>query len=185
MNSLQQMAEQCEKEGIAFWEMVLQNDMSDRLVSREASMQQVQQMYRTMWEADASYDPKLHSASGMVGGDGEKIRRAREQGVLASGDWIGLVMEKAVKMGESNACMRRIVAAPTAGACGVVPAVFLSMQEVSLYGGEDAGSAVRIRRNRGCDRGAGVYCGRIGRLSGGDRNRVGDGSGRMRVSAGR
>ena len=43
MNSLQQMAEQCEKEGIAFWEMVLQNDMSDRLVSREASMQQMQQ----------------------------------------------------------------------------------------------------------------------------------------------
>ena len=41
MNSLQQMAEQCEKEGIAFWEMVLQNDMSDRLVSREASMQQM------------------------------------------------------------------------------------------------------------------------------------------------
>ena len=70
MNSLQQMAEQCEKEGIAFWEMVLRNDMSDRLVSREASMQQMQQMYRTMWEADASYDPKLHSASGMVGGDG-------------------------------------------------------------------------------------------------------------------
>ena len=101
MNSLQQMAEQCEKEGIAFWEMVLQNDMSDRLVSREASMQQMQQMYRTMREADSSYDPKLHSASGMVGGDGEKIRRAREQGVLASGDWIGLVMEKAVKMGES------------------------------------------------------------------------------------
>ncbi|MCC2231444.1 L-serine ammonia-lyase, iron-sulfur-dependent, subunit alpha [Lachnospiraceae bacterium CLA-AA-H215] len=133
MNSLQQMAEQCEKEGIAFWEMVLQNDMSDRLVSREASMQQMQQMYRTMWEADASYDPKLHSASGMVGGDGEKIRRAREQGVLASGDWIGLVMEKAVKMGESNACMRRIVAAPTAGACGVVPAVFLSMQEKYHY----------------------------------------------------
>ena len=41
----------------------------------------------------------------------------------------GLVMEKAVKMGESNACMKRIVAAPTAGACGVIPAVFLSYEE--------------------------------------------------------
>ena len=38
-------------------------------------------------------------------------------------------MEKAVKMGESNACMKRIVAAPTAGACGVIPAVFLAYQE--------------------------------------------------------
>ena len=28
-------------------------------------------------------------------------------------------------MGESNACMKRIVAAPTAGACGVLPAVLV------------------------------------------------------------
>ncbi|MDY6361140.1 MAG: L-serine ammonia-lyase, iron-sulfur-dependent, subunit alpha, partial [Lachnospiraceae bacterium] len=39
------------------------------------------------------------------------------------------VMEKAIKMGESNACMRRIVAAPTAGSCGVLPAVLLSFEE--------------------------------------------------------
>ena len=38
------------------------------------------------------------------------------------------VMEKAVKMGESNACMKRIVAAPTAGSCGVIPAVLLSYE---------------------------------------------------------
>ena len=38
-------------------------------------------------------------------------------------------MEKAIKMGESNACMRRIVAAPTAGSCGVLPAVLLSYEE--------------------------------------------------------
>ena len=44
-------------------------------------------------------------------------------------------MEKAIKMGESNACMRRIVAAPTAGACGVIPAVLLSYQE--LYHAEE------------------------------------------------
>lgn len=38
-------------------------------------------------------------------------------------------MEKAIKMGESNACMKRIVAAPTAGSCGVIPAVFLAYEE--------------------------------------------------------
>ena len=38
-------------------------------------------------------------------------------------------MEKAIKMGESNACMRRIVAAPTAGSCGILPAVLLSYAE--------------------------------------------------------
>ena len=38
-------------------------------------------------------------------------------------------MEKAIKMGESNACMHRIVAAPTAGSCGVISAVFLVVEE--------------------------------------------------------
>ncbi len=38
-------------------------------------------------------------------------------------------MEKALKMGESNACMKRIVAAPTAGSCGVIPAVLLSYEK--------------------------------------------------------
>ncbi len=39
-------------------------------------------------------------------------------------------MEKAIKMGESNACMKRIVAAPTAGSCGVIPAVFISYEKL-------------------------------------------------------
>lgn len=45
------------------------------------------------------------------------------------GDFLTEVMEKAVKMGESNACMKRIVAAPTAGSCGVIPAVLLTYGE--------------------------------------------------------
>ncbi len=40
-------------------------------------------------------------------------------------------------MGESNACMRRIVAAPTAGSCGVVPAVLLSLEQEKGYAREE------------------------------------------------
>ena len=36
------------------------------------------------------------------------------------------VMANALKMGCNNACMKRIVAAPTAGACGVLPAVLVT-----------------------------------------------------------
>lgn len=45
------------------------------------------------------------------------------------GDFMTEVMEKAVKMGESNACMKRIVAAPTAGSCGIIPAVLLTYEK--------------------------------------------------------
>lgn len=73
------------------------------------------------------------SRSGLVGTDGKKIRDARKAGKLVCGDFIGRVIERAVKMGESNACMKRIVAAPTAGSCGVIPAVFITVQEEYGY----------------------------------------------------
>ena len=57
------------------------------------------------------------------------MKRAREAGTLLCGAFSGKAMEKELKTSESNACMKRIVAAPTAGSCGVVPAVFLSVQE--------------------------------------------------------
>ena len=53
-------------------------------------------------------------------------------------------MEKAIKMGESNACMRRIVAAPTAGSCGVLPAVLLSYAEDFHASEEDMIKALYI-----------------------------------------
>ena len=45
-----------------------------------------------------------------------------------SGTLMGNIIVAAIKMGESNACMRRIVAAPTAGASGVLPAVLIPLQ---------------------------------------------------------
>ena len=42
------------------------------------------------------------------------------------GDFVSKVMSNALKMGCNNACMKRIVAAPTAGACGVLPAVLVT-----------------------------------------------------------
>lgn len=130
------LAEICklEKENhLPFWKIVQLDDCRERGISEEESFEQMRKMYLAMKEADENYDKKLHSASGLVGGEGEKMRQAREEGKLLCGSFLGKVMEKALKTGESNACMKRIVAAPTAGSCGVVPAVFLSMQEEKGY----------------------------------------------------
>ena len=43
------------------------------------------------------------------------------------GEFMAQVVAEALAMGESNACMRRVVAAPTAGACGVLPAVLIPL----------------------------------------------------------
>ena len=50
----------------------------------------------------------------------------REQENPLCGDFVSKVIANALKMGCNNACMKRIVAAPTAGACGVMPAVLVT-----------------------------------------------------------
>lgn len=128
-DSLEKIAEQAEKRDLKFWQVVLEDDCLERGITKEQSMEQIKQMYALMKKADQEYDAGLSSESGLVGGEGGKMEKAREGQNLLCGNFIGLVMEKALKMGESNACMRRIVAAPTAGSCGVVPAVLLSMEQ--------------------------------------------------------
>ena len=82
-----------------------------------------------MLEADKKYDPNLRSQSGLSGGDGARLEAFRKKENRLIGTFLAMVMEKAVKMAESNACMGRIVAAPTAGSCGVIPAVLLTYLE--------------------------------------------------------
>lgn len=110
------------------FEVVLDSDCTDRGVSREASLEKMHALYAAIRRAREGYDPALHSASGMVGGDGAKMREYVQKGKTICGDYIGQVITQALEMGESNACMKCIVAAPTAGSCGVLPAVLLPYQ---------------------------------------------------------
>ena len=128
-SSLEELITEAEEKHSEVWELVLQDDMQQRDVSRETSFNDTKQLYLTMKAADAGYEESLSSHSGLVGGDGQKLAAARKKGQLYCGNFIGMVMETAVKMGESNACMKKIVAAPTAGSCGVMPAVLLSLQK--------------------------------------------------------
>lgn len=112
-----------------FWEIIIENDMNERKVSRDESFAQMRAMYHAMKHTDLLYDVALRSPSGMAGGDGAKLAAFRGEGGGLLGDYVLKVMEKAVKMAESNACMKRIVAAPTAGSCGIIPAVFIAYEE--------------------------------------------------------
>ena len=127
--SLEEIAQVSKQKNIPFWQVILEDDCKERMVSPEQSKKELMAMYQAMKEADAAYDAKQKSRSGMVGGNGQLFHDAVVSGKTICGPVIALAIEKALKMGESNACMKRIVAAPTAGACGVVPAVYLTLQE--------------------------------------------------------
>ena len=109
-------------------DIIIHSDCVDRGVTKEASFEKMRALYAAIRRARAGYDPALRSASGMVGGDGAKMRAYVQNGKTICGDYIGQVIAQALEMGESNACMKCIVAAPTAGSCGVLPAVLLPYQ---------------------------------------------------------
>ncbi|MBR5908877.1 MAG: L-serine ammonia-lyase, iron-sulfur-dependent, subunit alpha [Schwartzia sp.] len=126
-SSIADILEQSDKK--TFWEIVMESDMESRDVSQDESRQQMKQMLDAMKAADRGYEGNRKSSSGLSGGDGKLLEDYNRAGKNLCGYFLGKVMERAVKMGESNACMRRIVAAPTAGSCGVIPAVLLSYEE--------------------------------------------------------
>ena len=127
LDSMSQIFETMERKGIAFWEVVLADDMEERSATRAESIAKMLTVWRAMQDAADSYTGRSRSVSGLVGGDGLKMRQYSIRGQAMSGGYVSEVIAEALSMAESNACMRRIVAAPTAGACGVLPAVLLPL----------------------------------------------------------
>ena len=133
LDSMKEIFERSARENIPFWEIVLQYDMEERQVSRQASMAKMLLTWQAIQDAADSYTGTQHSVSGLVGGDWLKMRLYARRGESIGGEFMDEVIVQAISMAESNACMRRIVAAPTAGSCGVVPAVLLPLCEREHY----------------------------------------------------
>ncbi len=127
LGSKKEIFDLMEQKGKPFWEVVLEDDMDARQVTRNQSMAKMLLTWQAMVDAADSYTGRKRSVSGLVGGDGMKMRQYAIRGEALSGGYVSEVITEALSMAESNACMRRIVAAPTAGACGVLPAVMLPL----------------------------------------------------------
>lgn len=125
LTSVQQLLKACKEKGMPLWEVILEDDMEDRGTRREDSLHQMSVLWKAMKDASADYQPEARSASGLIGGDGGKMRAFQTRGQGIGGRFLDEVIAQALEMGESNACMKRIVASPTAGSCGVLPAVLI------------------------------------------------------------
>lgn len=127
--SIKEILDKCESDGREFWRVILEEDMADRNVDENESAQKMRELWDAMYQAAKGYDGSIKSASGLSGGDGKKMEEYIKTHECLCGEFMGKVITEALKMGESNACMKRIVAAPTAGACGVMPAILVPYYE--------------------------------------------------------
>lgn len=113
--SLDEITAACSTEEKAFWQVVQEDDCREEGIGREESEKRMAEIFAAMKASDEDYAPSLKSASGLVGTDAERLHDRKERGGLLCGAFCASVMERALRVAESNACMKRIVAAPTAG----------------------------------------------------------------------
>lgn len=108
------------------WEAILCSDLEeDTPEQRAASLEKMRMLWQVMQDSAAGYDGSQRSLSGLSGGDGEKYTQMMSSGKMMCGTYLNDAIATALKVSECNACMKRIVAAPTAGSCGVIPAVLI------------------------------------------------------------
>ena len=127
LDSMKEIFEQMAQKNKPFWEIVLEDDMETRQVTRSQSMAKMLLTWQAMVDAADSYTGRRRYKREKESGNGMKMRQYCIRGEAMSGGYVSEVIAEALSMAESNACMRRIVAAPTAGACGVLPAVLLPL----------------------------------------------------------
>lgn len=120
----------CEEENISLSEYAIRYEMENRDVSREQLFERMRKNLKVMQEsAKDGMEKEIYSVSGLIGGDAYKLRKYYEKGESLTGNIMVLAMAMALSSSEVNAAMGKIVACPTAGSCGILPAVILAAGE--------------------------------------------------------
>ncbi len=112
-------------------QIVVQYEAKKSQQTEDFVRKQMKENWQVMKEsAHAGIAQEEKSASGLVGGDALKINRyLRQENKSFSGATILKAASYAIAVSEVNALMGKIVACPTAGSCGILPAAILSAIE--------------------------------------------------------
>lgn len=120
----------CEEQNISLSEYAIRFEIEDKGISREEVYHKMEKNLQVMKAgAEEGRKREVQSLSGLIGGDGYRVQKYLEKGNTLTGDVTVRAMAMALSSSEVNAAMGRIVACPTAGSCGILPAVILSAGE--------------------------------------------------------
>lgn len=128
-NSIKEILQLSNEKSMPLWQVILEDDIKERNTTAEKSLEHMSMLWDKMKQSSKNYDKNLRSTSGLSGGDGGLMQEYLKANCSLSGNFLTSVITQAISMAESNACMRCIVASPTAGSCGVLPAVFIPYQQ--------------------------------------------------------
>ena len=125
-----EMLKICEEKNIPIWEYTIMSEVEEGEFSREEVIERMRKNLKIM-QASAEYGlvNETRSVSGLIGGDAIKLNKYASSGNTLTGEFMVKAMARAVSCSEVNAAMGKIVAAPTAGSCGILPAAIITAGE--------------------------------------------------------
>ncbi|GAB4336039.1 MAG: L-serine ammonia-lyase, iron-sulfur-dependent, subunit alpha [Flammeovirgaceae bacterium] len=153
--SFREWQEKCEKENVLLYKPVMEYEMEQKGRSEKEIEEGLLKAYLVMKEAvQTGLKEDMTSRSGMVNNSGKKVFNSP---ITVLSPEFQKLISRALAAKEVNSCMGRIVAAPTAGASGILPGTLVTLQE--LHNLDDkkmieallvaAGIALIIERNAG------------------------------------
>ena len=129
--SIDELVREAEKRGVKISELVLA-DQAEAMEADEIELYEKMELdFSVMVSAvEAGQEKNQKSMSGLTGGEGYKMKAYADQrdGGLC-GPFMARAISRALAVAGCNASMGRIVAAPTAGSCGILPGCLVSLWE--------------------------------------------------------
>lgn len=126
----EELLEICEKENISLSEYAIRYEIEEKGLTREEVLEKMRKNLHVMMNAaNEGREKEVYSLSGLIGGDGYKINNYAKKRKTLTGNATNIAMAMALSSSEVNASMGKIVACPTAGSCGILPAVILATGE--------------------------------------------------------
>lgn len=134
--SSQELIEICREKGCRVSDIIIEEEAKSSGMAIEEIIKKMRYNLDVMKKSSAAaLENEIKSISGLTGGDAKKVYKRSLDGTSICGDYVNKAMARALSCLEVNGAMGRIVAAPTAGSCGILPAVVITVSEI--YGSSD------------------------------------------------
>lgn len=129
-DSLAEIVRLAEEENCSISKLVISEQAESLETSEEQLIENMKVALQVMVNSvSEGMDKDKRSTSGLTGGSAYKMMESVNSGKNICGKTFGIGLAKALAVSETNACMGKIVAAPTAGSCGILPAAVLTIME--------------------------------------------------------
>lgn len=127
-DSFQEWKQYVTEQACELWLPVLQYEMEQKGRNEMEIWQKLEQAYAVMKDAvKTGLEQDMTSISGMINNGAKKVRDCK---VSVLGENFQKLVYYTLAAKELNSCMGRIVAAPTAGASGIMPGVLTTLSEL-------------------------------------------------------